>query len=497
MEPFLTALAETLNALVQAGRVAVTETRLGIAVNQLDGTEAERVLASLEAAGWTNVVAADEGGDIPRDMVAASSCGVRVTATRPALPDGIEAVLTSSGFAALLDRDPGSAVIWVHGLAAPIDTVEVRYAPWGDLSRFVPLEQPPNAERVVRVLGRGGPGGHLGRWLLRTRDADVSSPALSPWRVRAASRLLAALAQEIEPEGSLLFRGPPPTRFVPGVVDLAPAAFASLQAAAGWVLENGREFENRHGLLAAEIARTSLRDGTLGDLAGTLRPALEGARIAYNFGITQQSKDTLKALGELRKAVSDEAAKLSDTTRSLGTAVVSAVLGNIGLIVARLTLPANATFIGPAAILLGLVLTIHVCATIAAGVHFISIQRELRKDWRDRLYRFLSEAEYERMVTRPARRAEAGFRNSAIAGGAMTLLLLAAVCFIAATPLPTSNPTGAVAPGNQITAAPTPDPTVAAAATGEVNASEAANRNTSIPAPDAAAGETLPLIREQ
>ena len=177
-----------------------------------------------------------------------------------------------------------------------------------------------------------------------------------------------------------------------------------------------------------------MRDGGLADLASALGPALEGARIAYNFGVTQQSKDTLKALGDLRKAVTDDAAKLSETTRSLATAIVGAVFGNIGLIVARLTLPANGVFIGPAAMLLGIVLAIYVVSVIVSGSQYISIQRELRKDWRHRLYRFLSDDEYQRMVERPAVRAERFFWITAIIGVVMTLALLAAVYFIAVVP---------------------------------------------------------------
>jgi hypothetical protein len=179
------------------------------------------------------------------------------------------------------------------------------------------------------------------------------------------------------------------------------------------------------------MARAALRDGDLPALAAVSGPALEGARIAYQFGVTEQSKDTLKALSDLRKAVSDEAAKLSETTRSLGAAVVGAVFGNIALIVARLTLPANAQFVGAAAVLLGLVLTIYVGATIGSGVQFLRIQRDLRRDWKDRLYRFLSTEEYQAMVNRPAERAERSFKIAAWCGGGMCLGLLLAVFFIA------------------------------------------------------------------
>ena len=450
-----TVLANALDALVSKGRVVVSEGPAGIAVNQLTGVEADALHGLFEAAGWSDVLAGDEGGEIPRGMLASSSGAVSLRANRPELPEGVEAVLTRSGLDALLDRGPASVLVWVEGLTRVLDTLTVRYAPWGSTDDFEPRPDPVDPARVVRVLGPGGPGHRLGRWLLRSPDG-VAEPALEPWRRRATSRLLAALAQEIEPDGRLLFRGPPTTRFAPGnAAAVSDAGFASLQTLAAWVFESDRELENRHALVAAEVARTSLRDGTLADLAGTLRPALEGARIAYNFGVTQQSKDTLKALTDLRKAVMDDAAKLSETTRSLATAVVGAVFGNIGLIVARLTLPSNGVFVGPAAMLLGIVLAIYVASVIVSGGQYMSIQRELRKDWRDRLYRFLGDDEYDRMVERPAARAERFFWITAAVSGVMTLLLLAAVYFIAVAapaPKPMNNPgTAGVTPEKGIT----------------------------------------------
>lgn len=310
---------------------------------------------------------------ISRHLIAGNGEGLNLTATRPAIPSGIEAVLTISGFEALLDRAPTSPVVWVEGLKATIDCRSVRYSPWWRKDQFKASDGPDTVAKVTRVLGTKGPGGDLRRWLLRAPETDVSDQAIAPWRVRAASRLLRAASQEIELDDRLLFKGPPAARFTVANRETLPDnRFATVQSVAGWLLENERELENRHGLLAAEIARTAMRGGNAQDLADILAPALEGARIAYNFGITQQSRDTLKALGDLRKAVSDDTAKLSETVRSLGAAVVSAVFANIGLIVARLTLPPNGTtFIGPAAILIGVVLTIYVATIIVSGIHYI------------------------------------------------------------------------------------------------------------------------------
>ncbi|MBN9147947.1 MULTISPECIES: hypothetical protein [unclassified Nitrobacter] len=428
MGPSQSKLAEALNDLVEQGQVAVTETETGISIYQLNGVEADRLYELLINAEWTGVLCGDAGGEIPRHQIATNGEGLHITADRPPIPAGVEAVLTRSGFEALLDRDPNSPVVWAEGLQSTIDTRAVRYCAWWQGTPFAAEGGPTGVVKVTRVLGMNGPGGHLGRWLLRSPEGQVQDDALTPWRQRAGSRLLRAMAQEIEPDDRLLFRGPPAARFtVSNLEELPPDRFATVQSVSCWLLENERELENRHGLLAAEIARDAVRDGDARDLASVLVPALEGARIAYNFGVTQQSRDTLKALGELRKSVADDTAKLSETMRTLGGAVVGAVFANIGLIVARLASPANSTFVGSAAILIGIVLTIYVATIVGSGIHYIWVQRYLRKEWRNSLYRFLAADDYRRLVEVPMRRAEFAFWCIAGAGIAMVVLLLIAV----------------------------------------------------------------------
>jgi ABC-type multidrug transport system permease subunit len=84
-----------------------------------------------------------------------------------------------------------------------------------------------------------------------------------------------------------------------------------------------------------------------------------------------------------------------------------------------------------AAIGIGLVLAMYVGTIIASGVHFLRLQRTLRSEWRDRLYRFLDQGEYDRMVTNPVASAERGFWIASCASGAMALGLLVSVCLIA------------------------------------------------------------------
>ena len=484
-------LAETLDRWVASSPVSITETPTRLRVNQLDGVQALELVAMIDRIGWVGCEISDRGGEIPRDLLTTAATGVSVEVDKPDAPDGVERILTRTAFAAALARDSLASRLWVHGLPGAVSTLTARISPWEDPTAEVPTEAPADPRRVVRFFKPPtGAQRDLGRWLLREPDAGLpDGEVFAVWRTQAAVALSGALANEVDTDGVLLFRGPPVSRFRPEAsADLTSADFTNLQIAAAWVYQNARELENRHGLMAAEITRNASRDGDLRDLGDVTRPAYEGARIAYNFGVNQQSKDTLKALSDLRKAVMDETAKLSETTRSLATAVSSAVFGAIGLVVARLTLAPNNRLVPVAAVIVGLVLAAYVATVIASGLHYLALQRDLRREWRPRLYKFLIDADYEALITQPVARAERGYILAAWAGGVLTLLLVVATLVIVLTPLPSTPATVATtppAPSTQTSpfnARPSNAPVVSSGDTGRsANAAGAPSREAQAP----------------
>jgi hypothetical protein len=77
----------------------------------------------------------------------------------------------------------------------------------------------------------------------------------------------------------------------------------------------------------------------------------------------------------------------------------------LGLIAARLTLQINPY-------LISLVMAVafgYTTLNVMSGRKFINIQRQLRQDWQSKLYRFLSESEYKKMVGDPIEQAESFF----------------------------------------------------------------------------------------
>src|SRR5690606_10999444 len=69
----------------------------------------------------------------------------------------------------------------------------------------------------------------------------------------------------------------------------------------------------------------------------------------------------------------------------------------------------------------------YVASVIAAAIHFIRLQRQMRTDWQGRLYRFLPKNDYDNLVEKPIKSAErALFWTAGL--GSTAVLILAVVC---------------------------------------------------------------------
>lgn len=109
--------------------------------------------------------------------------------------------------------------------------------------------------------------------------------------------------------------------------------------------------------------------------------------------------------GDLRKAVTEETSKATDTTRQAIASISTALTVGLSLIAAPLTLRINPY-------LISLVMEVafgYTTLKVMSGRKFINIQRQLRQDWQSKAYRFLSEFEYRKMVGDPIEQAESFF----------------------------------------------------------------------------------------
>lgn len=242
------------------------------------------------------------------------------------------------------------------------------------------------------------------------------------------------------------------------------------------MFDNAREAEVKHILLSAEIARSGRADGEVQEyFRENLAAALDCARIAYQMAVSEITKDTLKSLTDLRKAVTEETSKATDATRQAIAAISTALTVGLGLIAARLTLQINPY-------LISIVMAVAVGYTVLnvmSGRKFINIQRKLRKDWQPKLYRFLSEAEFKKMVGEPIEQAEGLFYKVSCRGIAMlgvAALGISIYAFTYSAPAPSSSTSVVPPPQAPASTAPAAPAAPAAPTTPQPSASEPATQ---------------------
>ncbi|MFT4053853.1 MAG: hypothetical protein QM681_05060 [Novosphingobium sp.] len=428
-------LAARLDAL-DADGAFVSEGEAIVSISNLEVAVVREVAALAVALGWGAVAFDGAGTEWALEDLDEPFAPFRVDLEKPHGPAGVLRLLTNVGFASWLERDAPSTHWQIAQLTTEIVAVGACFTPWGDeITELAPDLVLRGPRTLVREFsGQRAVPASLARWLLLDVDTlSLDDAAAWVWAERASRMLLLSLPDEFDVDrGSLRFKGPPrlelsyPAMGAPVATVLGLPGIKDLQAALAWVFEVERESEMRHILLATELARC----GGTGEeapefLRDYLGAALEGAKIAYQVQLAGMSSDALKTLAELRKSVTDETAKVSDATRQIITAVASALAVGAGLIGARMTTNAS-----PLLIILVMVMAgAYVAITILSGVMFTLLQRKVRKEWQPRLYRFLSQPDYEALVARPARTAEKALWWSSILG-ALAIIVMAFAIFL-------------------------------------------------------------------
>ncbi|WP_108462839.1 hypothetical protein [Devosia naphthalenivorans] len=431
---FLKELGARIDLLVEAGDALVNEGPEWAVVSALSAGALTDVWALANAAGIeTDVEDASESSVGSIRDVAAELEPFRASFRKPNL-EPAKVLLTLSGLGDWLAADEGG-VVWKHvQTVRPFSTRGRRFAAWGEAIAQVAVEATASPRDLVREAGAPTVPWRLEPWIFSALSADypMEDRVFTTWATQAQAVALRCLASERLADGTLVYAGPPRLKQALVAVQLDRDILGQSQRALRWVYENEKEAEARHGLFVAEIPRAVGSFASNGGRidARALGTALEGAKIAYQLSLSDVSRDALRGIADLRKAVSEEIGKVADTTRQLAAAVTGSLFFGLGLVAARLTTQVPALLL----ITLSLVLAAYVVAVIFASIHFMKLQSDLREDWKDRFYRFLGEADYETMVTIPMERAKFGFDVSAMISVGVSILLVIVVVFFSVSP---------------------------------------------------------------
>jgi len=462
----LIALAEAVDRLVETKQALTTESENAVILSALSATHASELKALCEPLGWSAELF-DSAGEpwVSAEAPDPGFAPFRLVIQKPASPANTLRLLSNHAFSQWLEIG-NIAQRWhiarfVGSLVTGVQVIQC----WEGTQEPAMLASTKSPRALVKEFGnvRRVPE-DVRQWLAPALETKLFTQSAAQVWVRAASAaLISCLPDEIDADnGALKFRGPPRLtlpRFDVATDVLDHATFNVLMKVSYWLFEHEREAEMRHILLAAELARScAAAESTPAFLREHLAHAWESAQIAYQMAVSETGRDTLKVLSDLRKAVTEETAKLSDISRQLTGSVAAAVATGIGLIAARVAVNASAGLIA----IVMLVVALYITMVISSGVQFMRLQRQLRTDWQHRLYRFLPKAEYTRMVLTPASKAERSFVWTAWLGAVAVAVLTLACGWAVLTPT-SATPTPTDVPAQPATPfAPPPSPATAA-----------------------------------
>lgn len=426
----LRALAVAVDRFAAQGLATITETSTALTIAALGAEEAQELVPLLTSLAWPFDVV-DSAGEVAHLTGLTADYAPFIVTVDKLIVSGALSVITLGGLRAFLVEERSDPVWHVAALMIPFTTMATDFRPWGSTEIFSPAAATKSPRELVREnnVSPHAPA-DVRVWMLRG-SASAEQWADASFQVFAdlsAQALMRALAGEIKADGSLHFKGPPLTQLDRpqngAANDLDRQGYNDLRDAAAWVYENSVEAERRHGLFAAEFGATHPPIATAA-LAFRRAAAnvLQGARLAYQLSLSDITREAIKAQGDLRKAVADDTAKLADNTRQVATAVAAALATCVGLIAAKISNTTPNWVVQTVAV----IAAIYVGAVISSGCIFMSVQQDMRKKWRDRLYRFVPDPDYKAMVLDPARRAEMMFLVAAIAGGIIAFLAVVLV----------------------------------------------------------------------
>jgi len=247
-------------------------------------------------------------------------------------------------------------------------------------------------------------------WLQRS-GPKKSSTAYEAWKGLSGPRLLAALANRVSETDvgiAYHFSGPPSCIITPSPTQIS-TVFDRMLAGAGWVFAEGRDTDTRHLLLANELAR-SHRKSALAEFGDGSLDSAKGAYAAY---VQSSSRETLKALAELRKTVVDEAQKASQKAQDLASslwkdAALAAVPFGLKLL-PDATKVGNRYIAGAMAFAAILLLSFSYGIQLFINHKFFKNQGNARRVWKQALNTILTPAEIEEFSEQPVAKSIADY----------------------------------------------------------------------------------------
>ena len=276
----------------------------------------------------------------------------------------------------------------------------------------------------------------LSPWL-RIQAPALKSSLYEAWSAQAARRLLGSLVNAaLQEDGEIWLQanGPPMLR-VPAAAMHLRDGLDELLAGTEWVYLAGEDRDARHLIFAVELARATRPDMPFRE---GIRQAREAAITTYAAHVQSASRETLKALADLRKTVIDETQKVTQRAQDLTSGLWRDVAVSAAPFVIKIL---GDTAKQPnGAVSAGFYFAAAAFVAVSFGLQwringvYLTNQREARSKWFETLYAVISSGERKTIAEDPITKAEAGYRETRnVIAVIYSVLVVILVSFGAAT----------------------------------------------------------------
>jgi hypothetical protein len=192
------------------------------------------------------------------------------------------------------------------------------------------------------------------------------------------------------------------------------------------------EADSKHVLLNYHLA-SEMRKDSLWPSKKALDNALTNAKEAYRLHLTNSSKKALNSLAEIKKTLHEEVGQVIQNTHKLSTSLWRDFIIVMSAIVLRFTvesrnLPKFAVNLVGCGIILFIITSF--LTTILSNYRFAKIAKTNRETWRKKVYQFLDEQGYDKLVTTPVTNAQNAYRKVAWVTGILYIFIIGILFYL-------------------------------------------------------------------
>ncbi|MFB1164143.1 hypothetical protein ACEZED_20775, partial [Escherichia coli] len=274
------------------------------------------------------------------------------------------------------------------------------------------------------------PASDIAPWVLY-KMPEAEDNFFKKWLQVSCNMLCRTLVNELlaDEKKSICLTGKPPKKLIYGDPDILLSDYSVLQTVINWIFIEGNEIELKHTFFTSELAREwpeylSFCEG----LPKKLPMAFESAKLLYKAHIRASSRETIKSLSDLRKTLAEDTQKIISQSKDITSALWKDLALVISLFAIKYALDASkiniTNNIFPYMFFaLSIYIFISQVTTLFINKNYFKILDNTRLVWRDKLYGFLDDTDYENLAVTPLREAYKAYQIIATFVVILTLLI--------------------------------------------------------------------------